>query len=124
MAFNARSALVDARSRLHGLLRVSSIYVSPQGVETPVGVRLHTNLAMIGELPGQKGPGYAERVELAPRIAFLDSEGVTPERGGIVSVSTSEAWRVEYVKPSDGVVTIAEVSEVRGADLAGLPVPA
>lgn len=115
-----REIKARARSDLHEGLKVSALYIAaPGGPALPIGVRVHTKFAALGNVQPFDG---AERQEPVPRLIFRRSE-IVPKRLGIVSVEPGEAYRVENVLPPDGDFVTAQVVRLPAEETAGLPVP-
>lgn len=119
-----------SRGQLHaaftvrtGEKRVLPFYLETRAA-TPVAVnvRIHTKKEQQGDVAGTSFR-YAEQHEFVPKIIFLVSEVPAPKRNAIVSVSASEAYRIDNVEPIDGITVTAEVVILPEHERAGLPVP-
>lgn len=113
----------EAREAVHAAFRVAAIYIPPTGASVPLGVRLHTAMAMFGTLPGRDSVGYAQEAVATPTAIFWLEDGVTPVRGAIISVSPEEAYRVEYTHPAEGETVKAQIAELSASERVGLAVP-
>ena len=113
-----------SRLALHNALKLGAIYVDlDAATQTPCTVRVHNRVQLFGDMAGfDYAP--AEQVAEVPKIVSLNSE-VAPARGGIFSLSATEAYEVEFVPPQDGITTKSECTRMRQADIdaAALPVP-
>ncbi|AET42267.1 hypothetical protein DSS3P1_54 [Ruegeria phage DSS3-P1] len=113
-----------SRLSLHQAMSFPAIYVDLDTLaETACRVRYHDRQQAFGDMAGfDYAP--AERVETVPKIIVLASE-VSAKRGGVFSVSATEAYTVENVLPPDGITVTIEVTRMRQSeiDAAVLPVP-
>lgn len=113
-----------SRLALHQRMSFPAVYVDPDtSAETACSVRYHDRQQAFGDMAGfDYAP--AERIETVPKIIVLASE-VSAKRGGVFSVSASEAYEVENVMPADGITVTIEVTRMRQSeiDAAALPVP-
>lgn len=111
-----------ARRQLHEKLKRPALYIVEGEDPLPVNVRIHTEVAALGEVRGTSFD-YAEKQEVIPQIVFLREEVASPERLAVVSVSVDEAYRIDHTLPPDGITIIAKVSRLLAQERVGLPVP-
>lgn len=114
-----------SRQTLHDRLAFAAVYAADADavVGTDCTIRHHERQQAFGDMAGfDFAP--AERVEVVPKIVCLNAE-VTPKRGGVFSVSATEAYEIEVVFPPDGITTTAQVTRMKQSeiDAANLPVP-
>lgn len=120
---SAREVLRKGRRDLHDYLKVPALYIAFEGAEPlPLTVRDFTRVADVGDI-GPASKGFAERVEITPRIIFLRDQLEDARNGAIFSISAGEAYRVERTDPPDGISRIAYVTPLSAAEASGLPVP-
>ncbi|MDR3474327.1 MAG: hypothetical protein P4M09_21970 [Devosia sp.] len=116
----------SARTGLHEIMRTRVVYLAEEGDEgIPAWARLHTKFGLIANSAGPDG--LAARRELKPRIIFMRSEmaalGISLKRGGIVSVETGEAFKLDNQDAPDDITVTWFVTVVGPNAAAGLPVP-
>lgn len=102
-----------ARSIVHDTMQTPALYVSTDGEQWPVGVRLHYSFRLIGDTSAGM---YADRQEIMPRIIFRADEMV-PARGAIVSIDHGEAYRIDNVQPKDDLWVTADVLRMSAAEI-------
>lgn len=131
-----RDIKATARAKVHSTMQVEALYlvanpdyVSPGDtptedpyIETPVNVRVHSGKIALGDMKGTNFH-FAERTEENPSIIFLVSEIAAPERNAIVSVVAGEAYRIDYVEPTDNLTVTAKCLRLNASEAADLPVP-
>lgn len=110
-----------ARRQVHAALHEHAYYIeSPQATPVLVTVRVHRQQNMVGEV---KSLGYAEDIQLTPKVIFLREQVPNPKRNAIVSLLPGEAYRLAVVHPSDDITTSADVTRMSEAETVGLVVP-
>jgi len=118
-----RAIRESARRDLHDTMKVAAYFYAP-GVPdyVPCNVRVHGKAEKLGDLKGTSF-SYAETQERVTKLVFWDAEGVLPVVKAVVMVSATEGYRVGVVEPSDGLVTKAQVAELRPSELANYDHP-
>lgn len=108
----------QSRRDLHDTMRVAATCYVGGAIGSPVSVfvRVHNKHVSAGDLAGTS-LGYAEVREDAPKIVFDVLERV-PARGDVVSVSETEAYRVDTPDPADGEFQVAAVVPLSAAQAA------
>lgn len=118
-----REIKAKARRDLHDKMRVPALYYaagSPVGV--PCSVRVHTKLnKQEGDLAGTNF-SYAEQEVHIPAVLFWRSE-IDPNNKGVVMISADEGYRINHVRPPDGLTITAEVVTLSEAERAAFAVP-
>lgn len=104
-------------------MKVAAYFYAP-GVPDFVecNVRVHGKVEKLGDLKGTNF-NYGETIEPITKLVFWDGEGVTPVNKAIIMVSATEGYRVGVVEPSDGLITKAQVAELRPSELANYEHP-
>lgn len=104
-------------------MEVPAIYVDPRTrLYASVTVRVHSQFKALGDVKGTSF-GFAERIDIVPELVFLREQGVHPERGGVISISDEEAYRVDTVEPPDGITVKAKCPAIPLKDLGSYPTP-
>lgn len=104
-------------------MEVPAIYIFPDTLlYIEITVRVHSQFKALGDVKGTSF-GYAERIDIVPELVFLREQGVQPKRGGVVSISHEEAYRVDTVEPPDGITVKAKSPAIPVKDLGGYPTP-
>lgn len=85
--------------------------------------RVHTENKALGDLAGTS-LGYAEIADVTPKLIFWLEDGHVPQRGGVYSISATEAYRVDHVETPDFVTVAAVVSRLAAKDAADFTPPA
>lgn len=101
-----------ARLAVHRQFAVPATYTAPAPGAVPVdcSVRLHTRIARFGDLDRE---GYAQVVEDINRVVFLQSEVPSPQRKGVVTITSNGLqFTIDLKVPSDSDDTII-VCEVK-----------
>lgn len=118
-----RSEMERARRDLHDTLQIPAYYFVAGNNANPrlVKVRIHNRATMVGDLSGF--PGAAQVFDQAPSIVFLREDFDEPKRGGIVSVAKGEAYRLDSVRPPDGITRTAMCIQLSESDANAYPTP-
>jgi hypothetical protein len=104
-------------------MEVPAIYIDPKTqLYAAITVRTHTQFKALGDVKGTSF-GFAERVDIVPELIFLREQGVQPLRGGVISISHEEAYRVDTVEPPDGITVKAKCPMIPLKDLGSYPTP-
>ena len=118
-----RDILRSARRDLHQVMQVPALYLAAGLDPLPVSVRLLTEKPKaVGDLAGSR-IHYAQTEETTPKILFMRDEVDRPLRNAVVSVEPGEAYRIDFIYPSDDITVSASVVRLDAADCAGLPIP-
>lgn len=113
----------NARRVLHDQMKVAALYIETDvATPVPVNVRVHSKAAALGEIKGTS-VDYAEREDIVPHLVFLYEQVPLPKRGALVTISDTEAYRVDHALVRDGITIKAKVTRVLPADLISLPYP-
>jgi hypothetical protein len=99
-------------------MSVPAVYVSKSGTSTAVNVRLHKSLSR-GEAGDGAGSGWAETLDIEPRIKFDRNEVADPSWGALVIFSESEAYRVDSAHPPEGGFVYSNVSQLKESEAQG-----
>jgi hypothetical protein len=117
-----RDLKASARAALHEQFQVAALYCVSGEDPVEVNVRVHTKNKLTGDQQGTS-LSYAETIEPQPKIVFLAAEVDAPVRNAYVSISETEAYRIDHVEPQDGL-TITTICVIATAtQRATLPVP-
>ena len=116
-----------ARLDLHNAMRVKVLYLATPAA-TPVSVyaRIHGKWDAVAMETSGIGKPVA-RQDRPTKLVFLLSEltsaGISLQRKGIVSVEPGEAYVLDNAEAPDLITVTWNVTQLRGSDLDGLPVP-
>lgn len=127
--FDVRATRRKARRDLHNALRVPAVYIPLMGSPVLVHVRDHTKFRVNSIEGVRSGNGaMVDRQESAPSIIFMRDEladlGLTLIKGGIVSIETDEAYRLDNAEAPDDITIKWFVTAITDkAKLATLPLP-
>lgn len=118
-----RSEKERARRDLHGALQVPAYYFVAGNTANPrlVKVRIHNRATMVGDIAGF--PGAGQVMDQAPSIVFLREDFDDAKRLGIVSVAKGEAYRIDSVRPPDGITRTALCVQLSESDANAYPTP-
>lgn len=118
-----REVLQKGRRDLHDHMEVAALYIAYDGADpVPVDIRVHRQFVQTADM-GSKTKGYAQMVEVTPRVIFLVEQLADARNGAIFSVAAGEAYRVERTDPTNDITRTADVSIVPAAEAVDLPVP-
>lgn len=118
-----RAVRESARRDLHNTMKVAAFFYAagvPDYVEC--FVRVWQKNQRLGDLKGTNF-NYGEFYSPVTKLVFWDADGVAPVEKAVVMVSATEGYRVSVVQPSDGLITVAEVSELSTVQLANYEHP-
>ncbi len=107
------------RRDVHGTMLVPAIYVAPGGEPKAVTVRPHVQFAN-SEIGGA-GEGFADLLDVQPRIRFDRREIDVPSKNAYVAVGPDEIYRVELSRPPDVTFIYANVVQLGVAEARALP---
>lgn len=118
-----REVLQKGRRELHDHMEVPALYIAFDGADpVPVSIRVHRQFAQTADM-GSKTKGYAQMVEVTPRVIFLVEQLADARNSAIFSVAAGEAYRVERTDPPNDITRTADVSIIPAVETVGLPVP-
>lgn len=116
-----------ARLDLHNVMRVEAFYLpTPSADPVSIHVRVHAKWDAVAMETSGTGKPVA-RQDRPTKLVFLQSEldaaSITLQRKGIVSVEPGEAYVLDNAEAPDLLTVTWNVTQLRGSDLDGLPVP-
>lgn len=108
------------RRDVHETMLVPAIYVaSLTAAPLAVNVRPHIQFATSG-VEGV-GEGFADMLDVTPRIRFDRREIDVPSQNAYVAVGPDEIYRVDASRPPDDTFIYANVTQLSVADARALP---
>lgn len=113
----------QARQATHATFAWPVYYLrTPTATAVPAHVRIHKAWNRVGDIKGSR-TYPAETENEAPKLVFQLSEIPVVQRNAIVSVSATEAYRVDHVLPADDQFQTAWAAPILAAELATLDLP-
>lgn len=118
-----REVLRKGRRDLHDHMLVPALYIAFDGATPiPVDVRVQRQFVQTADM-GSKVKGYAQMVEINPRVTFLVEQLADARHGAIFSIAEGEAYRVERTDPPNDITRSADVVPLSQSEATGLPLP-
>lgn len=108
------------RRDVHQRMRVPAYYfVDEKAKPQLVFVRVHSKLAELGDMAGTNFHHAVVR-DILPSILFMRDEVAMPARNSLLSISDSEAYRIDSCDPPDDISIKAYVSQLSVKDIANM----
>lgn len=102
---------------------VAAYYLrTPDSKPEPAHVRIWDTFNLTGDVKGSR-QYPAEMQNVSPRIRFQISEISALKNGAMISVSATEAYRLDNTLPPDDEFQTAEVTRIAVADIPDLSLP-
>jgi hypothetical protein len=122
MSFRELKAI--ARTAVHQTMKVSALWYA-NGLSTstpvPVSIRVSYKMDLTGEDQGTR-LHWAQSQEKTPEIIFWLEEAA-PVRLGVITISPTEGYRLDNIKPIDLQTQTAQATPLLAGDLSSFDYP-